>query len=531
MKALSTLKAAGAVSFATLISRVLGLVREVVIAALFHPVATDAYYTAFRIPNLLRDLFAEGALSAAFVPTFTEYWKQGAEHAWRLANLVINALLVILSAVTLLFFFGAKYLVLMLAYGFIWTPGKVELTAKMTQVMSPFLIFVALAAAVMGVLNTGGRFFISALAPAVFNVTNILAGLLLAPLMPYFGQEPIVAMAIGSLAGAVGQLAIQWPAARRMGFRHRWVLRWDDPGLRRIMRLMLPATFGLAATQINVLVDNQFASLFGTGPVSWLQYAFRLMQLPIGIFGVAIATVNLAAVSRDAADQDLEALKRTLARSLRLCMLLTLPAAAGLMALRYPIIRVIYQHGSFTAEHTRHTGDALWFYALGLFSYSAVKILVPTFYALKNSAAPVRASAGSVAVKVALNGLFLLTGWYGFQGLALATSLAATLNLGLLAFSLKRQVGPLRGLGLGDTFIKVAGLSAAMGFTCHLAYRLLARHLDPASFGQTGLALALCIGLGLGLTALLAHALRVPEADEMKTRLMRRLFKRMKDEG
>lgn len=524
MEAKSTLRAAGSVSLATMISRILGVVREQVLAAHFDRASTDAYFTAFRIPNLLRDLFAEGALSAAFVPTFTEYRHQGEEQAWRLANIVINALLCVLSGVTLIFFLSARYLVLMLAGGFVATPGKVELATKMAQIMSPFLLFVAAAAAVMGVLNTSGRFFVSALAPAMFNITNIVAGLLLAPLMPKIGQEPIVAMAIGSLAGSIGQLVIQLPSARRAGFIYRPILDWKDPGLRRIGRLMLPAIFGLAATQINAIIDNQFASRFGDGPISWLNYAFRLMQLPIGIFGVAIATVNLTAVSRDAANKDIEGLKATLARSLRFCMLLTLPATAGLIALRYPIIRVLYQHGRFTPEHTLFTGNALLFYACGLFAYSAVRILVPTFYALNDSKTPVIASAVTVAAKVLLNITF--TYFFGFVGLALSTAAAATINISILSLGLTRRVGAIQGQALFGTLLKIGGLSGGMGLICHYSYRALTPILPPSSFWATCLALGLCIGLGIVLTGLFGLALRFREIDELRTALRRRFIGR-----
>ncbi|MBI1747829.1 MAG: murein biosynthesis integral membrane protein MurJ [Acidobacteria bacterium] len=525
METPSTLKAAGVVSLATLISRILGVVREQVLAAYFTRAATDAYFIAFRIPNLLRDLFAEGALSAAFVPTFTDYRHRSAEQAWHLANLVINALLVVLSLVTLIFFFGAKYLVIMLASGFLQHPGKVDLATKMAQIMSPFLLFVATSAAIMGVLNTGGRFFISALAPAMFNVTNILAGILLSPLMPKIGQEPIVAMAIGSLVGSLGQLLIQLPSAYKIGYRYRLTLIWRDPGLRRIGRLMLPAIFGLAATQINFIIDNQFSSRFGDGPVSWLNYAFRLMQLPIGLFGVAIATVNLTAVSRDAALNDMVKLKATLARSIRFALLLTLPATAGLIALRHPIIRVLYEHGKFTAQHTQFTADALLYYALGLFSYSAVKIIVPTFYALNDSKLPVIASALTVLLKIGLN--FVLTGFLGFTGLALATAMAATINLMFLWVCLCRRVGSFTDQGISSAFLKITTLSAGMGILCFYSYQALGHTagLSLASFWKSCLALVLCIGLGLALTFFIGLGLRIREIDDLKLAVARRFLR------
>ncbi len=367
----SLARAAGGVSLATLISRILGLIREMVLAKYFSVFATDAFFAAFRIPNLLRDLFAEGVLSAAFIPTFTDYSQnKSKEEAWRLANIVLNFLMVILSGFTLIVLFGARFLVYALASGFSEIPGKIDLTVHLTQIMAPFLLIVALAAAVMGILNTHGRFFIPALAPAFFNVASILAGIFFAPQMKRFGMEPITAMAIGSLVGGALQLYVQIPSLYRCGFRYERVLDWNHPGVRRIFGLMLPAMFGLAATQINIVIDNQLASYLGDGPVSWLNYAFRLMQLPIGIFGVAIATVNLATVSKQIASNDLEGVRSNLTDALQLAAFLNIPATLGLIFLRYPIVEVLYQRGRFLPEYTVFTGDALLFYALGLYTYS-----------------------------------------------------------------------------------------------------------------------------------------------------------------
>lgn len=494
-------RAAGAVSLATMISRVLGLVREQVLAAYFDVFSTDAFFVAFRIPNLLRDLFAEGALSAAFVPTFTDYLNnRGKEEAWRLASLFINALLAVLSVITLVFFLAAKYFVLILAAGFLEHAGKIALTTKLAQIMSPFLLFVALASVIMGMLNAHGKFFIPALAPAMFNLVNIAAGIFLSPLMPKFGQEPIVAMAIGSLLGSVGQLLIQIPSAYHKGFRYEAIVNYSHPGLRHITKLMLPATFGLAATQINVIIDNQFASSFGNGPVSWLNYAFRLMQLPIGIFGVAIATVNLAAVSRHAAQRNHEELKSTLARSVRLATALTIPAMAGLIALRYPIIEVLYKHRMFTAEYTLQTSSALLHYALGLSAYSFVKIIVPTFYALGDSKTPAIASTLTVGMKIVLN--FILTAYLGFLGLALSTSLASWLNVLFLSYQLRRKIGGFQGYRVVSTAVKVTAAAVLMGTACFYFYSWIRPVLSPLSLMRNIFALFLSIVLGIGLLSI-----------------------------
>ncbi|MDR0311138.1 MAG: murein biosynthesis integral membrane protein MurJ, partial [Acidobacteriota bacterium] len=259
---------AGKVSAAIVISRVLGLIRESVQAKYFGAgFATDAFSVAFRIPNLLRDLFAEGALSAAFLPAFTRRLKlDGKESAWLLANSLLNALLIFLGGITLTFFLGAKLLVYLQAAGFAAIPGKLELATLMTRILSPFLLCVSLAAVFMGMLNAFGSFFLPALASSVFNVCCILAGIFLSPFMPRWGMEPIVAMAIGALAGGFGQFAIMLPSARAHGFRFRPALDFSDPDLRRVGRLMLPAILGLSATQINIIVDSQIASMYGDGP-------------------------------------------------------------------------------------------------------------------------------------------------------------------------------------------------------------------------------------------------------------------------
>src|SRR5213078_4523722 len=297
---------AGVVSAAVLVSRVLGLVREQAFAVFFGAGRElDAFITAFRIPNLLRDLFAEGALSAAFVTTFT--WRlehEGEAAAWRLANLVVNALAIVVSAITLAGIWFAPALVTAIAPGFADIPGKVELTVALTRIMFPFLLLVALAAVAMGILNTRHIFGVPAAASAFFN--------------------------LGSLAGGLLQLLVQVPSLWRVGFRYRPLLALRDPGLRQVARLMGPATIGAAAVQVNVFVNNNFASYLGNGPVSWLNVAFRFMQLPIGLFGVAIGTVTLPLVSRHGARGDTRAFRATVGQALELVALFCLPAAAGL---------------------------------------------------------------------------------------------------------------------------------------------------------------------------------------------------------
>lgn len=461
--------AAGAVSLATLISRVLGVAREMVMARYFGAgLSTDAFNVAYRIPNLLRDLFAEGALSSAFIPTFVRCLREeGRESAWLFANRVISALVVILGAVTLLFFFASRGFVYLLAAGYADIPNKLELTAQMTRIMSPFLLWVALAAVVMGMLNAFGSFFLPALAPSAFNICSILAGIFLSQLMPRWGLAPIVSMAIGALAGGAAQFFVQLPAAYRAGYRFGFALGFGDPRLKQIARLMLPAVVGLSATQINITVDNQLASRFGNGPVSWLNYAFRLMQLPIGLFGVAIATATTAMVSHHAAEGAHGKMRDTIASSLRLAACLTFPATVGLIAFREEIVRILYQRGSFLPEDTVRTSQVLVFYALALFAYSAVKILVPAFYALEDTRTPVRTSVISVLAKIAVNFVFIVP--LGFLGLALATGIASWLNMSLLLHALNRRLPGKWRLRELACYFRIAGASAVMGLLALLA--------------------------------------------------------------
>lgn len=515
-------RAAGSVSFATLISRILGLIREMVLAKYFTVFATDAFFAAFRIPNLLRDLFAEGALSAAFVPTFTDYKQnRSAEEAWELANIVINTLAVALSGITLLILFGAKPLVYLLVSGYSSIPGKIELTVHLTRIMSPFLLTVALAAAVMGILNTYHRFFVPALAPAFFNVFSILAGIFLSPLMPRIGQEPITAMAIGSLLGGLSQLLVQAPALYGCGFRYRLRLDWSHPGLRRILTLMLPAAFGLAATQINILIDNQLASYLGNGPVSWLNYAFRLMQLPIGLFGVAIATVNLANVSRKVASNDLEGLKTNLAEAVKLAAFLNIPATMGLIFLRYPIVQLLYERGRFTPEHTINTGNALLFYTIGLYAYSLVKIVTPTFYALGDTKTPVRYAALVIAIKIAVN--LMLIQKLGFMGLALGTSVASLLNTYLLFRALGKRIGGFGEHGVVTEVVKITAAGTIMGIVAYLIHSRVALITGTAHLAGRAEALGVAIAAALVVLLLVSHVLRIKEATSLIGMIRRKL--------
>lgn len=420
-------RSAATVGFAVMCSRILGLVREQVFAGLFGAGYTyDSFVVAFRIPNLLRDLFGEGALSAAFVTVFSAYDSTRSwEDTRRLACNVLTFILILLSSITLLGIVFAEPIVSLLAPDFSLIAGKIALTEMLTRIMFPFLVFISLSAVVMGMLNTKGRFFIPAIASSFFNLGSVIGGTGLALILPHFGQPAIVGMAIGTLIGGLLQLAIQLPALRGTGFRYRPILDLSDPGLHRILKLMIPATVGLSATQINIFINTNFASSCPQGSVSWLYYAFRLVQLPIGVFGVALSIAMLPLLSRQAARKEIDEMKKTMVSSLTMVFALTLPATAGLMILASPIIRLIYQHGVFTAADTLATAQTLSLYAVGLFAYSANKVLVPAFYALDKTRFPVIASFMAIIANVIIVSLTIDR----FKHLAIAFSTSCTMLL------------------------------------------------------------------------------------------------------
>lgn len=479
-------RAASAMGIATLFSRVLGLAREQVFAYLFGAGnATDAFNIAFRIPNLLRDLFAEGAMSAAFVPTFTRVRaEQGPRAAWRLAGLVFRTLFVCVSILACAGAYFSEELVSLYAGHFRAVPGKFELTVYMTRVMFPFFPLVALAAAFMGVLNASGKFFMPGFASALFNLTSIIVGVATVFMADRWGMAPIAGMAYGVVAGGAVQAFCQYPVLRGLGYR--WPGKgpadapwYHDLGLRRVVLLMGPGMLGLAATQINVLVNSVLATSQGAGAVSWLNYAFRLMQFPIGVFGVSMAAATLPAVSRLWVEKDLASIERTLSESLRAVFAVNLPAAAGLAFLGVPITQLLFEYGRFTPADTLATAWALAAYAVGLGAYSAVKVLVPACYAIGQTRWAVISSVLSVAFTILLN--LLLIERFGYIGLALGTSGAAILNSFFLVWAVRRglrQAGGQFAVGpVALASLRALVLSLLMGALCYVSWLGLERLL------------------------------------------------------
>jgi putative peptidoglycan lipid II flippase len=515
-------RSAGLISIATLASRVLGVVRETVLAYYFGAsAAMDAYNVAFRIPNLLRDLFAEGAMTAAFIPAFTRTIEtRGREHAWRLGNLVINALVVITGVAALLGILFAAPITALIASEFAEVPGKLELTTTLTRVMLPFLTTVAVAVAMMGMLNSLRRFFIPALSPAMFNVATILCAVGLVPVMRRIGWPPIMAIAIGTLFGGLGQMAIQWPVLRKEGFRYRPILDFSNPELRQILHMMIPGTLGVAAVNINVLVNTYLAAA-QPGAVSWLGYAFRLMYLPIGLFGVSIATAALPDVSRHAAADDLAAIRGAVSSALRMMLMLNVPAMVGLLALAEPIVAMLYQRGHFTPADTAATASALFFYAPGLLGYSIVKIASPTFYSLGDSRTPVVVSITSVAINLVLN--VVLFRIMGFRGLALGTAIAAGFNAVTLLFLLRRRLGGIDGRRLSSALIKISIAAAVMGVVTMLASHALEGWFPADRESARIIRVGGSIVAAVAVLMVAARLLRIEEFTEATSRVLRRI--------
>jgi putative peptidoglycan lipid II flippase len=463
------------------------------------------------------------------VPTFTQYLVRGTQReAYRLGNLVLNTLLVVSGCIAVLGILGAEPVVRFIAPGFADTPGKLDLTVMLTRILFPFLPMIALAAVLMGMLNAQQKFFVPALAPALFNATAIAVGVAL-----YFVHaNPATAVlwwALAVLLGGFVQFGVQIPPLYAAGWRWRPIFkpRFDDPGLQQILRLMVPAFIGLSATQLNILVNNILASELEQGSPSWINYAFRLMQLPIGVFGVAVATVNLAAVSRSAAAGDMTGFRTTLASSLKLVAFLTLPATAGLVALREPIIAMLYEHGRFTSRDTERTAAVLSAYAVGLYAYASVKVMAPAYYALQAPRLPLYASMLAVLCNIVAN--LLLYQRLGAPGLALGTSIGALVNFGFLFVTFARRYGGLGEHGIGWQITRVLAASVVMGIACRFASRLLDRQFGHEGWVADVSVTVPPVVLGVMLYFGLAYVLRVEEtrqAARMFARLGRRFLPR-----
>ncbi|MBJ7259514.1 MAG: murein biosynthesis integral membrane protein MurJ [Chthoniobacterales bacterium] len=508
-------RAAAVVALAVMSSRLLGLARELILAALFGAGrGMDAYITAFRAPNLLRDLFAEGALSVAFVTVFSKLGvEKGVGAAWLLARKMATLTLVFMTIVTALGIIFAGPLIGLLAPGF--DPDKSAFTVELTRIMFPFILLVSLAALVMGMLNSRNVFGMPALASSFFNLGSIIGGVAVAWLIdPHFGPRALTGIAVGTLIGGLLQLLVQLPSLREVGFTFAFDFRWRDPQVKRVLILMLPAVIAASAVQVNVMVNSVFASYLGDGAVSWLSYAFRLMQLPLGIFGVAIATVTLPAVSKIAAGGDMAHFCQTLGKALRLALFLTLPATVGLVLLSDEIIGLIYQRGKFSPADTFQTGAALKFYAAGLMAYACIKVLSPAFYALDRRWTPMMVSFVSIAMNIFLNWQLTFRLGMGHRGLALSTGLSAIANFLLLYFFMRRAAGGMPTASLLGSFARMLLAAGGLAAACVAGRHFLAPWLASAALIDRLWSLLAVIGVGAAVYFGLCALLRVEETSQ-----------------
>ena len=497
----SVVKAAGVIGIATFSSRILGFIRDMVLARLFGATpAADAFFVAYRVPNLLRELFAEGSMSSAFIPVFTEYRTQRSKRdAWELASAVFTTLLTIVIGVTIVGVLAASGIVWLLAPGFHDDPVRLGMTTLLTQIMFPYLIFISLAALAMGILNSMRAFAVPAFSPVFFNMFIIGCALFLSPMM----SEPILGVAIGVVAGGLAQFLMQLPGLGLRGMLFGFRFEPGHPGVRRIGALMVPSLLGLSVTQINITVSTILASFFSGGP-TYLFYGMRLIQFPLGIFGVALATAILPTLSAQASRGALNELRTTLGFGLRMILFIILPAMLGLILLRQPIVHLFFEHGTFTAHDTAETAVAVLCYSVGLWAFGGVRIIVSAFYSLQDTRTPAISAAIAVAANLVLS--LLLMSSLGAAGLALATALAAMVNGGILIAVLHRRLGGVNWGSVGRSLLRVLIASVPLVIVC--AWVATAQvWIHPGEWVEKSIMLCMAIGLSaigyLGIHALL----------------------------
>ena len=509
------IKAAGVVGAATLLSRMLGYIRDAVIAWYFGAgLNSDAFIAAFRIPNLLRKLLGEGSISNAFVPVLTDYLADdGKDEAFRLARSALWVFSIILAIVSICGIILSPLIVKIIAPGFIDSPGKVSLTIVLTRIMFPYIFFIGLVALCMGILNVFGHFATPALAPVLLNLAMIASVFFLCPRF----SQPVLGLAIGVMVGGVLQLVFQLPAMVRKGFIFRQKASISHPGLKKIGRLMPPVIIGGAVYQINVMVGTLLGSFLQEGRVTVLYFADRLVQFPLGVFAIAAATAVLPSLSRQAASNDTAAFKDTFNYAVRFTLFLTIPSMVGLIILREPIVALLFQRGEFSLQAARLTVRALLYYAIGLWAFSAVRIVAATFFALKDTRTPVVMATVSILANMAL-GIILMKP-LDHAGLALATSLASILNLGLLVHALRKKLGSLGWRRIAQSAVTSLGSAAIMGTVVWA----IAQRLIPAeggTFAEQVLGVVGCVIIGLIVFGTCSYIFKSPEfafaVDEIK---------------
>lgn len=511
-------KAAGIVGAATMVSRVFGLFRDMVIAAFFGASwMTDAFWVAFRIPNMLRRLLGEGSLTISFVPVFTEYLeKKSKQEALELAQNAFNILAAILALVSVVGILISPLIVGLIAPGFISDPQKFGLTVFLNRLMFPYIFFIALVALCMGILNSFRHFTAPALSPVLLNIAMIAAAFLLRP----FFAAPITSLAIGVLIGGVLQLAMQWPFLLKFGFVPKLKFNLRHPGVKQIGLLMLPAILGAGVSTINVFVGTILASLLPGGSVTYLFYADRIMELPLGVFAIAIGTAALPSFSRHVATGKMDELKSGIAFSLRLMLFLTIPATVALMALNLPIISVLFQRGAFDVQAAVYTGQALFCYALGLCAFSVLRVFVSSFYSLQDSKWPLKAAVITLIVNL-LASLILM---YSLKhnGIALASSISAIVNVLVLAYVLKTKIGVYLDRAFYASVSRIV-LSALLMLGAIGLVEYIMPWNTHAAFQIRLIYLSVAIFCGASVFLVCAYLLKIPEMHAMTNILKKRL--------
>ncbi|RJP77868.1 MAG: murein biosynthesis integral membrane protein MurJ [Desulfobacteraceae bacterium] len=513
-------RAAGIVGISTLLSRIFGFVRDIIIAAFFGAgLHSDAFIAAFRIPNLLRRLFAEGTLTIAFIPIFTRHIHQeGKKEAFDLARSAMFMLFVILSVIVILGIIFSPMIVEAIAFGFKDRIEQFELTVLLTRIMFPYALLISLVALFMGILNTLGHFAAPALAPVLLNIAMILAVMIVS----YFSADTtvrIIGLSCGVLAGGILQLVLQVPYLLKEGFSFFQKSILVHPGLKQVGRLMLPAVLGAGVYQINMLIGTFLASLLPTGSISYLYYADRLVQFPLGIFAIAIATAVLPSLSRHASAGDMNGLKSTFAYSFKLILYIMLPSIAGLIALRDPMISLLLERGKFDQYAVLMTSDALLYYSSGIWATAAVSIVVRVFYALGDSRAPVTAAVISILANIFVSVILMVPMQH--SGLALATSIASTINLAILVYMLRKKLGSLGWRSIIFSTAKSVIISLIMGMVVWLA---AVHAIPPGKGGRMILLIRLfgCIGIGLTSFVGLSMVLKMEELKDVFAILRRK---------
>jgi putative peptidoglycan lipid II flippase len=492
--------AAGLIGAATFSSRILGLIRDIILARLLGASASaDAFFVAYRVPNLLRELLAEGSMSSAFIPVFTEYHTlRTKRETWELASAAFTTLLSIVTLITLIGVVVAPTIVWLLAPGFHDEPTQLEMTTILTQVMFPYLIFISLAALTMGMLNSLRAFAAPALAPVFFNICVIAAALFLAPLL----DEPVIGVAIGVVVGGLAQFVMQLPSVHKRGFLFQWRFDLSHPGVRRIGWLIVPSLLGTSVTQINITVNTILASYFDGGP-TYLFYGMRLIQFPLGIFGVALATAILPTLSAQAAKGSMDELRQTVGFGLRMISFIILPAMAGLILLRVPIVHLFFEHGAFTAADTAGTAVALLGYAVGLWAFAGMRIIVAAFYSMQDTKTPAIAAVTAMFINILL--ALWLMGPLEYAGLALATALSAMVNITILVSVLTSRLGGIDWWHFGQSFGRALIATIPVVLACLWIANLAVWQREDEWIAKS---IMLVVGIGLSVTGYVGtHAL------------------------